>query len=250
MKNKKDIYNIYKSTPEACLNYWKNPPESNHPSRYRSVKHVNRSKFLCKFFIKNNISITSKILELGCSCGRNLNQLSLNGFSNLYGFDINKEAIELQKEYYSNLKVKTKVGSLEKLLVKEKNIYDVVFTMAVLHHIHNNNIWIFEHIARITKRYLCIIEYDKDPRRNYKKIFESYGLNEIDYITNDNMIAIKSYAARLFEKTKKIKSKTKNIESVIVERKDIESEDIESENTMMESSFDGKSFYDINNDES
>ena len=56
--------------------------------------------------------------------------------------------------------------------------------MAVLMHVHNDSDWVFEHIARISKKKLIIIEHEKIKSkkvflRNYKNIFEKFGLREI-----------------------------------------------------------------------
>lgn len=241
MAKETDKYNIYNSKPEDCLNYWKNPSERNSPAKYQ--KHSKRSQFLVDFFKENNIPLNANIIELGCNCGRNLNFLFNNGYKNLTGVDINPEAIKLMKQYFPKIKVKTKVGELEKVLVREKKTYDVVFSMAVLHHIHQNNIWVFEHIARICSDKLCIIEYKSDPKRNYKKIFENYGFKTIKNVIDDNKVGIKGYSCILLEKIKpKSDEICEEIGNEILQ---------ESKNEVpFQSSYDGRMFHDTNLDDS
>ncbi len=200
MAKETDNYNIYKSKPEDCLNYWRNPSERNNPKKYTS--HSRRSQFLVDFFKENNIPLNASIMELGCNVGRNLNFLYNNGYKNLNGIDINPNAIKLMKEYYPNLKAKTRVGELEKVLVRDKKGYDVIFTMAVLHHIHTSNSWIFEHVARLADK-LVIIEYKGDKKRNYKNIFENYGFKTIKQVTDENKVGIKGYSCILLESKQK-----------------------------------------------
>ena len=246
MAKETDNYNIYKSKPEDCLNYWRNPSERNNPERYK--KHSKRSQFLVDFFKENNIPLNASIMELGCNVGRNLNFLFNAGYKNLNGIDINPNAIKLMKEYYPNLKAKTRVGELEKVLVRDKKGYDVIFTMAVLHHIHQNNIWIFEHIARLADK-LVIIEYKGDKKRNYKNIFENYGFTILKQVTDENKVGIKGYSCILLEKIDHHEAKTEESEQQYEKGKDdITFEELK--NNFMKSNYEDGVFSDTNLDDS
>lgn len=64
------------------------------------------------------------------------------------------------------------------------NSYDLVFTMAVLEHLHKDSEYVFKDIARIAKQYLLTIEDESGISkrhfpRNYQAIFEPLGLKQI-----------------------------------------------------------------------
>ena len=153
-KSKKDVQN-----------YWKNPddPEYNSPQAYLESKTKN-TKILVDIFNQYFPNKNIKILELGCNVGRNLNQLFDEGFKDLYAIEINAEAIELMKKSFPNTFSSTNIfnSPIEDTIKKfVDNEFDVVFSMAVLMHIHYDSNWIFEHIARITKRYLITMENEQ-----------------------------------------------------------------------------------------
>jgi len=190
--------------------YWKNPNDGmNNPEGYADQKTSVRSAFLYKIIQQQNISKKSKIIELGCNVGRNLNYLSQRGYTNIYGIEISKNALEKMKEIYPEMSSSIEVfhSAIEDKIKKfEQDEFDVIFTMAVLEHIHTDSEWIFEEIVRITKRYLITIEDEKGISwrhfpRNYRKFFEKLGLEEILEMKCDEVLNLpKGFKARVFEK--------------------------------------------------
>jgi len=78
--------------------------------------------------------------------------------------------------------------------------------MAVLEHIHPDSEWIFEDMARITGLYLITIEAEKAEHwrlypRNYKNIFEKYGLKQVEESSCDKESGLGVYTLRIFKKT-------------------------------------------------
>ena len=70
--------------------------------------------------------------------------------------------------------------------------FDVVFTMAILQHIHPKSEWIFSEIVRITKSFLIIREAEgyiswRHFPRNYKKIFERLGMKQIEAYNSERI---------------------------------------------------------------
>ena len=191
-KSKNDIHN-----------YWKNPDDAqyNSPQIYLNSKTKNTQILVDtvnQYFNDKNI----KILELGCNVGRNLNKLFESGFQNLNGIEINPEAIQLMKTSFSEIlsHVNISQGTIEENV---KNFsdkeFDLVFSMAVLMHVHYDSDWIFEHLVRITKKHLITMEHEegvarKNFPRNYKNIFEKLGLKQIDFFKLE-----KGYVCRIFE---------------------------------------------------
>ena len=78
--------------------------------------------------------------------------------------------------------------------------------MAVLEHIHPESTKVFSELVRITKKYLITIENEKHFHwrsfvREYKKIFESLGLKQLEMIHCKDIQGLgKTYYARIFRK--------------------------------------------------
>jgi len=198
-------------TVRQIHDYWKNPSENNLPEKYVNPKgNLIRSKMLIRL-IKENTDLTnqSSILELGCNVGRNLNLLMEDGFQNIHGIEINQHAIKKMQEIYPNLRKHAKIttNSLENTLKEfPKNYFGLVFTMAVLEHIHKDSEWVFTEIKRITKKYLITIEDEKTISdrhfpRNYGDIFERLDMKQIFCYDCNEMPNWKgNFHARIFKK--------------------------------------------------
>lgn len=199
------ILNYKQQTRAEMLAYWTNPPDqANKPVEY--TKDVVKSGFLCYIIKKYNIP--GPIMELGCNVGRNLNALDLNGYHNLSGIEINPEAIDLMATTYPDTFRKSyiRIGPIETHIKHYwDKTFDLVFTMAVLEHIHQDSYWIFAEIARITNKYLITIESEshfskRHHPRNYKKVFEETGLTAIEKINCEGVSGLGGYTARVFSK--------------------------------------------------
>lgn len=139
------------------------------------------------------------ILEIGCSSGRHLAHLLDNGFENLNGIDINNESFEVMADYFPAL---TETGSFRTGAIEHvvpeyaDDAFDVVYSVETLQHVHADDKWVFEELARITNRLLVTVENEGDnPNgdrtdehvrlvndefpiyyRNWKRIFTDLGL--------------------------------------------------------------------------
>ena len=107
--------------------------------------------------IKQYVKPDASILELGCNAGSNLFHLWKAGYHNLSGVEINPKALRLMKQNFPDMQVITYEGSIEDR-IKELMEHDLVFTMAVLEHIHSDSEWVFSEMARKAKRFLITIE--------------------------------------------------------------------------------------------
>lgn len=188
---------------EELIHFFRNPPSKTEnglnvsPLRYAEPELNKRSEFLHEL-IKERIKNKDKILELGCGIGRNLSYLEKQGYSNLFGVDINQEAITLSTETYENLRKLQKnlvCSSLETGLKGYEDIdFNLIFTMCCLMHIHPAvEEEVFDQIARITKDYLLTIEmetsiHDTHFPRNYKKIFEARNFIQEELFHSDDNI--------------------------------------------------------------
>ena len=181
MHNHESNPSIQKSKDELHR-YWRSSNEMNtNPSNYL---HGNkRSEYLVSL-VKQYARPDASILELGCNVGRNLNHLWKEGFRNLSGVEVNPDALKLMKQNFRDMEVITYEGSIEDR-IKELGEYDVVFTMAVLEHVHYDSEWVFSEIARKTKGHLITIEGEKKIEselhfpRNYKTMFEGLDLQQV-----------------------------------------------------------------------
>ena len=189
-------------TFKECHEYWKNPGDKNSPEKY--VAPLERSKLIYEY-IKKYSTKESSLLEPGCNVGRNLNYLFEKGYTNLTGIEINNNALELLKTTYPKLSDKVHLlnSSFEEILPKIKSQFDLVYTMAVLEHIHTESEWIFKELARMTKKFLIIMEAEtvNHPRffpRNYQEIFENFGFKQVD--EQDCSEVIEHYTLRVLKK--------------------------------------------------
>jgi SAM-dependent methyltransferase len=174
-----------RKTPDQLHEYWKHPDDGrNQIPGY--IAHVERSEFLFSY-IKKYADPESKILEIGCNVGRNLNYLFEQGYQKLEGIEISEEAIEAMKKTYPDMAklISVHQNSVEEIIKTfADNSFDMVFTLAVFMHLHFESEWVFKEVARITKRYLITVEDEEKIfwrhfPRNYKKIFEKLGFRQI-----------------------------------------------------------------------
>ena len=139
--------------------YWKNPWDGfNLPHTYLDAKE--QSRFLAEI-IKRYTDDSAKMLEIGCNVGRNLNYLFDDGYKKLSGIEISEEAVRVLKKSFPEMARSIEIHNspVERIITKfEDNKFDIVFTMAVLEHIHSDSEWIFPEIVRITKNFLITIE--------------------------------------------------------------------------------------------
>lgn len=176
---------------EKIHNYWSNPPPNeNQPDRY--VIPEKRSLFLLAIIEKYLTNSSSSILELGCNVGRNLNILR-EKYSNLAGIEISSNALKLGWKEYPSLYQECVFynSSIEDQLSQfkeEGQEFDLIFSMAVLQHIHYDSDFILDRIAELTN--LVIVVEDENCiserhfPRNYKEVFEKRGFKQIEEINS------------------------------------------------------------------
>ena len=168
---------------EESIEYWRNPVDGNAPLQYlKSPSGKRRSRFLTNIFEKYVVDKNAKIAELGCNVGRNLWFLWKAGYYNLTGIEINKAALSLMKSALPKMKVNTISGSIEDK-IKELPEQDVIFTMAVLMHIHRDSEWVFQRISERARMIITLeAEVGEGTRyigRNYGKVFGDIGMEQI-----------------------------------------------------------------------
>ena len=176
---------------ESIRTYWSDPGPENDPALYLGELDdgAKRSRLLVRS-VSACVPPSSKIFELGCNVGRNLAFLHRAGYCRLHGLEVNEHAIDLFHTHFPNAAAVSTVyrGAAEDLISGlPDRAFDLSFTMAVLEHIHSENEWIFEHLARITKTWLLTIEDEvtwswRHFPRDYRAIFEALGFYETNQV--------------------------------------------------------------------
>jgi ubiquinone/menaquinone biosynthesis C-methylase UbiE len=141
--------------------------------------------------------------------GRNLYFLWKAGFKNLTGIEINSNALDLLKREFQDMAPEIQLWNMavEDVIAEiPANRFDITFTMATLQHIHPDSEWVFQDIARITKKYIVTIEDEKATGqrhvpRDYSKIFSRLGfdlIRSVEGVGIEGSDLPKSFSARVF----------------------------------------------------
>lgn len=123
--------------------------------------------YLNKEFLKR-FSHSLRILELGTNVGVQLLFLQKMGFKNLYGIEMNRDAVELSKKISKGIDIIQ--GSALDIPFKD-DFFDIVFTSGVLIHISPKDIKkVLKEIYRCSKKYIWGFEYyaEKYTEINYR----------------------------------------------------------------------------------
>lgn len=176
------------TTHEAFQAFWRSPDAGNQPECYVQENVQPRSTLL-RHLAERHTSPDRAVLEIGCNAGRNLNTLYGAGYRDLYGIEIREEAAACLRQTYPKLaaSLKLSVAPVEDVIRSYADgQFGLVFTMAVLAHIHPDvSSSVFEEIARVAGNVLITIEDEsgdswKHVPRCYKDIFENLGFEEIE----------------------------------------------------------------------
>jgi SAM-dependent methyltransferase len=166
--------------------YWRRPWDGdNLPDSY--VEGDDRSAFLFELIARHS-SPDARVLELGCNVGRNLRFLLDNGYERLEAIEISGPALERMKDVHPHVAAAATVHNapLEDVLpTLPDGSFDVVFSLAVLEHIHPDSESVFAEIARVAGGVLVTVEDEavhswRHFPRNYRKIFEPLGLEQVE----------------------------------------------------------------------
>ncbi|WP_101295467.1 class I SAM-dependent methyltransferase [Halegenticoccus soli] len=118
--------------------------------------------------LERRVGPDAAVLELGCGPGRHLSCLHEHGFSNLSGVDINDRAFEVMEDTYPDLAARGTfyADAIEDVVdTFDDRHFDAIFSVETLQHIHPDDGWIFEELARITDELLVTVENEGDEHR-------------------------------------------------------------------------------------
>ena len=133
--------------------------------RYYAYYGPNQASDRLLRLLETSFTTDAAILELGCSSGRHLAHLFEHGYRDLTGIEVNPDAFDVMDEAYPDLaaagtfyrdRIETVLPDLP------DNRFDVVFSVETLQHIHPDNDWVFDEIARITDDMLVTVEIEHD----------------------------------------------------------------------------------------
>ena len=188
-------------TVNEIREYWQKPYDGhNKPDSY--FLGVQKSALICDTIDELKLENPS-ILEVGCNVGRNLACLYVHGYDRVEGIELSKDAVELGRKRFPFIKIQNEEA--EKALSEFKSA-DVVFTMAVLEHIHPENEGVFYQMARVAEKYIITIEAEafvswRHFPRNYKDIFEPLGYEQVKVMNCARIKGLgKDYDLRVFKK--------------------------------------------------
>ena len=168
--------------------YWRNTGKD---SKHGFSNFATRDEKVYECFFEGTIRLLpneSKILEVGCSVGGNLNYFYRKGFKNLVGVDINAEAIEYGKELFPHLSHGLFAQDAVQFLadIGDDN-FDLVFTIGCLQNIPKSDEQVFYEMSRTTKSLVLVKEPDPliegdagiFSSWNYEEEFSKVGLQLI-----------------------------------------------------------------------
>ncbi len=181
--------------------YWRHPADENSPECYL-INHDARSQWVTDR-VESLVGRDARILEVGCNAGPNLAVLHERGFTNLEAVEINADALNLLARTYPDMP-----WALHNMPVEEfaptMSDYDLVFTVAVLEHIHPDSEHVFQMIADHTHWLLTVEdEHGQSPRhfpRNYGTVFTNLGMCERETWNLLETTGLdENFVARIFE---------------------------------------------------
>lgn len=187
--------------------YWREPTahdECNPPESY--LEGSERSEFLAGI-LEQYAPHSASVLEIGCNVGRNLNCLLDHGYTKLTGVEINANALAMLRQSFPRLAATaTLINSpLEEVAPRFRDgQFDVIYTMAVLMHIHPDSDEMFTHIARAASGHVITIEDEtfgggRCFARKYRTVFENLGMRQIAEFDCGKVPCLsETYVARVF----------------------------------------------------
>ncbi len=198
---------IEKKSRDDLHAYWRKPDDgANDPRQYVSNVNAQRQSEYLVSVVKSFLPPSARILEIGCNAGRNLHHLFAAGFKNLKAIEISRQALDVLRKSFPELAsvpiINNSVEAAIRSLADEE--FDLVFTMAVLEHIHDDSAWVFKDMTRVTRKYLFTLEDETQHSwrhfpRNYKDRFESLGMKQIREQTGEAVVGIGGgFVGRLF----------------------------------------------------
>ena len=137
--------------------------ESHGPHQYMEPQES--SHILIEEVVRNAHDQRASILDLGCNVGRHLNALYQRGFTNLYGVDVQKAAVEKMGQVFPEMaeKVRVEQASFQEYLPKVPDrFFDLVFTHGATIELVPPSFPICWQMARVAGKTLVLVINESD----------------------------------------------------------------------------------------
>lgn len=142
------------------------------------------------------VGSSASVLELGCSAGRHLAHLYDHGYTDLHGVELNPEAFAVMAERFPELAA---AGTFHEATIEatvpgfDGGAFDAVYSVQTLQHVHPDETWVFDDIARVIDDALVTVENEGDHAdadvnyvndefplyyRDWNDVFTGWGLVE------------------------------------------------------------------------
>jgi len=174
--------------PEDVRRDWAERVGKYSPEYYARIGPNEVSETLGEVFT-HYVGDDAAILEVGCGSGRHLAYLLENGYENLTGIDINDDAFDVMADRYPELAATGTfhTGAIEDVVpTLPEGAFDVVYSVETLQHVHPEDEWVFEALARVTSDLLITAENEgNSPDRGRGSKAVSYVDNEFPLYHRD-----------------------------------------------------------------
>ena len=150
----------------------------------------------------------ASVLELGCSSGRHLSELHEHGFDELAGVDINEDAFDVMADAYPSLEAAGTFycDAIEEVVgAFDDGQFDAVYSVETIQHVHPDDAWVFDELARIADDLLVTVENEGDSAtkgspgedvnyvrddvplyyRDWNRVFTELGFVEVEATSTD-----------------------------------------------------------------
>lgn len=202
---------MYYPAEEDLKNYWTKPDDQYNKSEEYANETLfkTRSKYLGEI-IQQHCKNSNTVLEIGCNIGRNLFYLKSELKMDVAAIEISQYAVDQMPKQYPVLQdTKIYVGDVKEVIREiPDSAYDVVYSMAVLMHLHPTTpeeFW--EDVVRVAGKYIVTIENERTSSdrhwgRNYNKVFLKYNVKEVFCERQGPENNLDGYVTRVFRVNK------------------------------------------------
>jgi len=159
--------------PDEVRQDWAERSGRFSPTYYAEIGSNEVSETLASA-LEHYLTDDAAVLEVGCGSGRHLAQLREVGFENLSGIDINADAFDVMADHYPTLAETGEfyTGAIEDVVPEfTDGAFDAVYSVETLQHIHPDDEWVFEELARVTDDLLLTAENEgNSPDREHDAV--------------------------------------------------------------------------------
>lgn len=168
------------------------------PAYYAYYGPDETSEAVCEL-LAGAVGRDAAVLELGCSSGRHLAHLQDAGFTDLSGIEVNDEAFEVMADAYPAL---ADAGTFHHAAIEdvvrefERDRFDAVYSVETLQHIHPDETWVFDELARVTGELVVTVENESGEYgtanhvddqlplyyRDWQAVFTGLGFEEVESV--------------------------------------------------------------------